>query len=425
MSDPPIPPPSQPDLTALTSALGTLIGYLGAEASTDDPFERLLWPQRFFTFHNPFELLLALFLMHAGGPLHRGAIHALDKLHRNGLFRGPYQNTMLGTVFFRDTGLVYRSASGGGEDGAGLGETKQARNGLWVRAAGAASHINEDWTSPHDTKREGLEAATRRDCIRRKFVVNLVTLRVCDATTCEVDTEPVLQHETGQVSLRNLIAILATESLSVMLACVVTSMWHTPFGLLYFIPLLLKLLAALFTVPREPLQLSQNIITGKPNKQATTHFQIDMPSQQDFLVLSGPSSLIHQFFRHYGHPTPHRLREVLMLILVVLLGLNFFIGLVCSILWMPTDLQYVWLGYQFYATLALFVYRFAGGAGWLTSEKRVAAVFARKAAKGTPTICLARAEDRVVLLQWRRVRVAGYAQGRRMVEDILAGRDDA
>ena len=420
MSDPPIPPPSQPDLTALTSALGTLIGYLGAEASTDDPFERLLWPQRFFTFHSPLELLYAVFLMNAGGPLHRGAIHALDQMHRNGVFKGAFRSTMLGTAFFRDTGVEYQC---GGGEGAEIGLSKPVRNGMWVRAAGAVSHLDEDWTSPHDMKQEGLETARRRNRIRRKFVVNLVTLRVCEAT-CDVDTEPILQHETGQVGARNMIAILATESLSVVLACVVFGVWRTPFGLLYLIPLMLKSLAALFTIPREPLQLPQYGSSEKPNNQATTRFQVNMPGQQDFLVLSGPSSLVQQFFRHYGHPAPHRFREVLLLVLVVVLGLNFFIGLVCSILWMPMDLQYVWLGYQFYATLTLFVYRFAGGAGWLTSEKRLAAVLARRAAKGKPMACLIKGEDGVVLVEWRRLRVAGYAQGQRKVEDILAARDD-
>ncbi|KAJ4152251.1 hypothetical protein NW754_004046 [Fusarium falciforme] len=38
--------------TAIVSALGAVLGYLGAEVAEESIFERILWPQRFFNYIN-------------------------------------------------------------------------------------------------------------------------------------------------------------------------------------------------------------------------------------------------------------------------------------------------------------------------------------------------------------------------------------
>ena len=44
---------------------------------------------------------------------------------------------------------------------------------------------------------------------------------------------------------------------------------------------------------------------------------------------------------------------------------------------MSAQVQYVWLGYQLYATLAMFVYRYGGGHEWATTDSRIAEILAK------------------------------------------------
>jgi hypothetical protein len=69
--------PSLSEQTSILSALGTLIGYIGAEAATDQVFERLLWPQRFWNGFTIYHALRVALFMPMGGPLHRAALHTL------------------------------------------------------------------------------------------------------------------------------------------------------------------------------------------------------------------------------------------------------------------------------------------------------------------------------------------------------------
>ena len=67
--------------------------------------------------------------MPMGGPLYKTALHVLDRLYRNGLFKGPNLGNMLGTVFFRDSGLRYTL-----HESPNKPEKEYVRNGIWVRA---------------------------------------------------------------------------------------------------------------------------------------------------------------------------------------------------------------------------------------------------------------------------------------------------
>lgn len=78
------------------------------------------------------------------------------------------------------------------------------------------------------------------------------------------------------------------------------------------------------------------------------------------------------FFRHYGHPVRHRFREVVQLGTVVAFCALFPLGLLCSLVWMSVELQYLWLGYQLYTTVAMHIYRYSGGRTWASTEERAA-----------------------------------------------------
>lgn len=86
---------------------------------------------------------------------------------------------------------------------------------------------------------------------------------------------------------------------------------------------------------------------------------------------------------------------------------------------MPIGLQYVWLGYQLYATMAMYMYRFTRAHQWATSEARLA----QKLAAGND-------EQRFTYLQddkgttvkgtLTRVPVANYGEGQKFMKEFLS-----
>lgn len=116
--------------TSVISALGTIIGYIGSEAATEDVFERLLWPQRFFNAFTWQDLLQIELLTPMGGPMHKAALNTLEKFNHGGLFKGRNLGNILETAFFHDTGLKYRMHN----PSSGSTGKEYVRNGLWVQA---------------------------------------------------------------------------------------------------------------------------------------------------------------------------------------------------------------------------------------------------------------------------------------------------
>lgn len=108
-------------------ALGTLLGYVGAEVGSDAVFSRLLWPQRFYNTHHPANLLAFAVLMPMGGPMHKAAIAVLDQLIASGLNKGYCRGDMLGTTFYEDVKQNYVLRRGLKND---TKLQKEARNGL-------------------------------------------------------------------------------------------------------------------------------------------------------------------------------------------------------------------------------------------------------------------------------------------------------
>jgi hypothetical protein len=67
------------NLDALAGALGSIIGYLGAEAAQSYLFERLLWPQISCNSTMPASLLQTAVLMSMAGSLHRAALETFGQ----------------------------------------------------------------------------------------------------------------------------------------------------------------------------------------------------------------------------------------------------------------------------------------------------------------------------------------------------------
>ena len=110
----------------ILSALGAIIGDIGAGIVPEDIYERLLWPQRFYNGFTARHILVLALLMPMGGPLHTAALNVIDRVFQNDLFRGDCVAHMLGTAFFSDSRLEYEVV-----DTQGVVQ-KKVRNGLWV-----------------------------------------------------------------------------------------------------------------------------------------------------------------------------------------------------------------------------------------------------------------------------------------------------
>ncbi|CAD6567913.1 MAG: hypothetical protein ASARMPRED_001186 [Alectoria sarmentosa] len=392
--------------TSVISALGTLIGYIGSEAATEDVFERLLWPQRFFNQFSYHDLVQIGLLNPMGGPMHKAALNTLDKFHQAGLFKGRNLGNMLGTAFFHDTGLKYKVHY----PSPGSTGKEYVRNGLWVQAVARISLAAQG--AKERNPESGLEPPK---LIRARSVVNFLELSYTDGN---VDPGKTVKHDIGSTSYRTLMALICSEITGLAVGGFVLGYWRSYFSFLWFLPLGLKLLSALFTIQREPLLTKPSGKEG--NMEETKRFEVNTHGH-GFLVVEGKESVVLQFFRHYGHPIRNRTRELIQISIVVAFGLAFPIGLMCSLMWMPVALQYVWIGYQLYATLAMYIYRFTRAHQWARSEARLA----QKFAKGNDEERIAYLQDadgNTVMGKLTRIYVGNYGEGQKVLKEFLPGK---
>jgi hypothetical protein len=349
--------PSLSEQTSTLSALGTLIGYIGAEAATDQIFERLLWPQRFWNEFSIRHMPQVALFMPMGGPLHRAALHTLDRFFENGLFKGDTIGHMLGTAFFKNSGWQYAVWNNGEQE-----STELVRNGLWIRAASLLP-------IPIEKRQSSLETGRS---IRARTTLNKLVLEYATDLPAKA-TGRTVSKDTAGLSSRMFIAIFFSEITGVLMGVIVAAVWRSWLSWLWFAPLFLKWTSALFAIGREDLAPNPLQSTSKTEERVKV-FEIVHPQQGIFLV-EGRESTVLQFFRHYGHPIRSRTRERAQFVIIICFGLLFPVGLVTSIIWMPISMQYLWLSYQLYATLAMYIYRYSGSHMCATTEEALAAKF--------------------------------------------------
>ena len=396
--------------SSLLSALGTLIGYIGSEAATEDVYERLLWPQRFFNAVTWRDVLQIGLLSPMGGPLHKAALVTLDKFYYSGLFKGRDLGNMLGTAFFHDMGLKYKMHDLPTD--LPVKEAKEyVRNGLWVQAIARIPIEDKGQKESHPETGERLPKL-----IRAKSVVNLLELSYVDAKNAEMDRTKTVRHDTGRVTIRTYLALIWSEITGLAMGGFVIGYWRSYLSFIWFLPLALKLLSAATTIKREGLLAMPS--KKEQSLEDTKRFEVNTKGQ-GFLVVEGKESVVLQFFRHYGHPIRNRLREFIQISIIIASGFIFPIGLVCSLVLMPIGMQYAWLGYQLYATGSMYIYRYTRGHQWATTEARLGQIFARS-----------HSEERIAYLQdesgttvmgkLTSVPVGRYAEGQKLLKDYLS-----
>lgn len=278
--------------------------------------------------------------MSLNGPLHRAALAVLDELNENGLMRGPEAGDFLGTVFFPSTGGTYTTPPSA--------ERKEVRNGLLYRIASYVGNAHLASRAARTTP--GLESGdpNKRANVPVRAIQAIVLLKVhCSP---EAGNGVRLDSEIGSCGLKAYLGILISEISSIAIGFIVAGIWKSGFSVLWFLPMVIKVLSALFALSRSSFKDRDSAY------DPTTLFYVEVPRVHT--LIEGPDRLIRDFFRHYGHPIRNRFREVFQFVLIGLLGLICPVGLVC-LTWMPGSVRYCWLTTQLVVTGMFHYYRFS------------------------------------------------------------------
>jgi hypothetical protein len=367
------------DTNGITGALGSIIGYLGAEVAETSAFERLLWPARFYNVVSLRNLMELAFLMPMGGPLHKAALETLDVFRHKGLYGGMTQGHMLGTAFYADTKLTYRLHGYDGTD-----KDNEIRNGLWATVLQKCRHykINPIPVMKPDPEAKGEQPQSVR---RTTQVVRHLRLwRPIHGT----EYEKVKVFCEDETSLKTFIAIFASEITA--LVCAVVIGWQERcfwFAAYLCIPLFLKLISVPLSVRREPASPSEGNSEAEKSIEQESEQSVNSGEGAEtvifevsdydhgFPLIEGPEPVVRQFFKHWGHPlrknNRDRLREIAGIALVVAFVLFFPIGLL-SMLWVRQPVQILWLSYQVYAIIVMHIMRFRGSNGRCRTEEGIA-----------------------------------------------------
>lgn len=390
-------------MSVVPSALGSVLGYLGAEVAEKSVFERLLWPQRFYNYMDATVFFKLAFLFPTSGPLHRAALEVLDKFRDNGLYRGKQGGEMLGTAFFHDMDeavYFHRTATSIDEQQ----HPYYVRNGLWVEVLRGIRPV----------------ASERRPGVKARAIQFIYRLHLQFQLDPSENSNVVEEHA---ITIWTIAGIFCSELSSIILAITagiiyrpsthIIPTWNLWIVGFFCIPLFLKLVAMVFTVRREKLRFKHTVghtpdgDTQTPESeiglepvavkdQATIQkppqspeppnhtevFEVVRPSTGFMLItVDAPSSdLVGQFFRHYGHPIRSsqydRAKEIISIILTYCFVLYFPIGLLL-LSWMSDPMQYFWLGQQLYCVLALHIIRLFGWEGCGRTEDKIAKMLSR------------------------------------------------
>ena len=361
---------------AVIGALGSIIGYLGSEVVEEEIFERLLWPERFYNTFSLATLLKFAFYFPMGGPLHAAAIHALNAFRKNNLYRGALHGHMLGTPFYGDLGMKYFART----DGENSNVKKEGRNALPIRVLRLVKPPRQNRVLPP------ADGENKPETIRTISFVQHLQIRHVITQDLDGKNYVVVKEE---FSWRTGVGLLCSEITAIIVAAVVGFHIGSWFGFWWCAPLFLKMIGALFRVRRK--RLDACIHDSSP----TCMFEV-VDGDKNFFLIEGPDCVVRQFFRHYGHPVrdsrsafiSDRVREVIAIGIVVLYGTIFPVGLL-ALLWLDVKVQFVWLSYQLYTTIAMLICRLGGGSSGGTTEERIAKAFS----KGKDVVF----EDQIVL----------------------------
>lgn len=358
-----------PASTAVFGAMGTIIGYFGIEIGSDSLFERLLWPTRYYNTLSFKSLVQLMMLTPMGGPMLRPAIRVIDKFIAARMHRGKRQGDPLGTAFFPNLRQRHIIHLGKGSKETHKQDTEEFRNFIWVRVLRLVRTVDgQKRTEDPETAEH-----TKKVSVRRPVYLLDLTPFEQDAKIARPTDTIQVSGDVGTLRFRNVVGIFCSELVAVCTGCLVAIKLKTAYAILFFLPLILKLLSLLFSVRRQHLVWPLTPITDAAKE---TQFKNDIQMLElnrerdtdDFILIRGSEFLLRQFSRHYSHPlrdgkgilANDRTNEVVSMILVLAFAIVFPVSLFASI-WADEYVQRIWLGYEAYATVAMYAFRFWGG----------------------------------------------------------------
>ena len=363
--------------TLTFNGFNAILGYIGGQAATETIFERLLWPQRHFS-AIPLSSWPRLILLYSmGSPITSVALDAIDSVYQNGLFKGALQGQMLGTCFFPDLDLTRISAPGANDSPR---RETAVRNCVWVSSllnlplpklssqenleqrhkndpeahfAGSSSTPGEKSSanlSKTDLK-DGKKATER--IVRSRMAVYKLVLTSASSEDLEDQSIPfVLEPTDASATLTVVLATLLSESVGIVIMICTAILCRTLWSIMFVVPVVLRLLSAVFAIPREGT--TEVGLTSPLRQEAHQSWEIICPPMSGkMMIISGPPSVVDQFFRHYGHPVRQRFFESIQLISIIALGCFFPVTLLCQASWMPQTIQYIWVGWQVWNVFAM------------------------------------------------------------------------
>lgn len=389
---------SEAQAAATTVSLLTIVAaFAGADIAPSNIVERMLWPQR----HNNVSstnFLKNTLLLSAGGPLHKTVLATLNSFLHHSLFKGAGKGHMLGTSIFPDTGLSYTKHSSDGRDP----EQELVRNGLLVRALKEMPASNDENSTEQDT--------------RQKITVTHLELTESE----NVPSNGAVKLDDDQVNLKTILVIALSELPTIILACFAAMIWRPAAASLFLAPLVLKVSAALSALSREDFVADPNT-SSKSWPKSTTHakFEIHVPGE-GFQIISGPEELVLPFFRHYGHPIRCHWRETTQMMIVAALGLYNPLMLGISMVFMPLQVQVMWLVYQVYVCCTMLAVRYDGGELWGTTEERLGDALAQAELRGSQAVMIENRNGPLMMAKIKRTSHSSYSQGKARVDTMLS-----
>ncbi|KAK4691434.1 hypothetical protein P7C71_g5566, partial [Lecanoromycetidae sp. Uapishka_2] len=378
---------AHPGNIAVFGAIGTIIGYFGIEIGSDSLFERLLWPTRFYNTLNPISLLQTTLLTPMGGPILRPAIRVLDEFKANRLFNGQLQGDPLGTAFYSNSRQRYKLHTAEGSRQTQKEDTHEFRNCLWIRVLRLTRAIDDSKPGQDPEAGDHTKSVSAR---RSVYLLDLTPTENNTKTATAAKAVLKVSGDVGALRPRNFIGVFCSELVAICTGICVAIIFKSFYTILFFLPFLLKFIALIFSVRRQPLAWPKPPTTKEAQKMqfkddiAMLEFDRER-DRDDFILIKGSKQLLHQFSHHYGHPLrkskdvfiSDRTNEVISMALVFAFAMVFPVSLLASI-WANPNIQWTWLGYEAYATVSMYGFRFKGGELVGSTEMMLAKELAKK-----------------------------------------------
>lgn len=230
-------------------------------------------------------------------------------------------------------------------------------------------------------------------------------------------------NDVGIIETRNIIGVICSELIAICIGIYVRMALRSIYAILFFLPLVLKLISLMFCVRRQNLVWPEKPDTeaaSDPFSRNDTHL-LELNRERDtddFILITGSEALLSQFSLHHGHPLRNgpndRINEVVSMLLVVAFAMVFPVSLIASIR-ASEDVQRIWLRYQAFAIISMLASRFLGNGLVGSTESRLADKLKR-----SKKVALVDGEGKGVEASLHVSRAESVAEGKVFMEMLIA-----